>query len=573
MLIYNYKKEFIGIDTKDLKVLGLENLAQLRAEAADFADLFVKTPGFVHNFQHVHWIDYITCADSTEKPKVMINVNGSLFKADIAIQTAYLADAPSEEAYIVNLNHLRVLTDQEKSGVSTDLQEKPAPKSAAEEPVSFTAPAAEASPQTKPTSEILEDEYDSAAHETPLDVGDLSVDGVVDDSMDLHPELTEKAEPTSEPSAPLDIPESIDMEEISEESFDEPKAAPKAKPTPKPSPAPTMEMPKNKELQKLLESDYVYDPKIASDELGLPLDLIEEFIEDFINQAKEFKPGLYEALDEGDIDNVKILSHKLKGVAANLRIEDALEVLTTINTTSDLNIIKNNLDAFYMIISKLAGEDLDAVNEPQEEDEDELLLDLKDEPEEELTLTEQVEEKLEEKNEEHEEITIADDDVPEQIDLPEFADDNFIAPEQIESTEEPTLELQEPESIEETPNLEEEPEVPQEEEQTPSRSAKKYSKESIASELGLDLESVHELVEDFHSEANEIIHTMKTALQNSDLELVQQQARQLKGMSDNIRLDDFSDELKALAESENVDSAASKVSHIEELLEKISIED
>ena len=61
MLIYNYKKEFLGIDENDLTALGLSNLADLRAEAADFADLFVKTPGFIHNFKHVHWIDYIVC--------------------------------------------------------------------------------------------------------------------------------------------------------------------------------------------------------------------------------------------------------------------------------------------------------------------------------------------------------------------------------------------------------------------------------------------------------------------------------------------------------------------------------
>jgi len=53
MLIYNYQKEFLGIDEKDLKTLGFNSLSELRAEVTDFADLFVKTPGYVHNFQHV----------------------------------------------------------------------------------------------------------------------------------------------------------------------------------------------------------------------------------------------------------------------------------------------------------------------------------------------------------------------------------------------------------------------------------------------------------------------------------------------------------------------------------------
>ena len=63
MLIYNYQKEFVGIDESDLKALGFSDLAQLRSESADFANFFVKTPGFVHNFKHVHWIDFVTCAD------------------------------------------------------------------------------------------------------------------------------------------------------------------------------------------------------------------------------------------------------------------------------------------------------------------------------------------------------------------------------------------------------------------------------------------------------------------------------------------------------------------------------
>jgi len=59
MLIYNFQKEFLGIDAKDLQELGYHDLSSLRSEVTDFADLFVKTPGYIHNFQHVHWIDFI----------------------------------------------------------------------------------------------------------------------------------------------------------------------------------------------------------------------------------------------------------------------------------------------------------------------------------------------------------------------------------------------------------------------------------------------------------------------------------------------------------------------------------
>ena len=42
MLLYNQRKEFIGIDTDDLSSLGFANLNELLSEANDFADLFVN---------------------------------------------------------------------------------------------------------------------------------------------------------------------------------------------------------------------------------------------------------------------------------------------------------------------------------------------------------------------------------------------------------------------------------------------------------------------------------------------------------------------------------------------------
>lgn len=97
MLIYNHKKEFLGIDEGYLKALGLSSLAELQNEADDFADLFVKTPGYIHNFKHVHWIDYITCNDSGIDSKVVINVKGKNYTTPIEIQTLYLTQNPSEK--------------------------------------------------------------------------------------------------------------------------------------------------------------------------------------------------------------------------------------------------------------------------------------------------------------------------------------------------------------------------------------------------------------------------------------------------------------------------------------------
>ena len=74
MLIYNDKKEFIGIDRTYLDVFNIKSLSELVELNSDFADFFVKSPGYIHNFVHIHWIDYILCDDAGISPKVLINI-------------------------------------------------------------------------------------------------------------------------------------------------------------------------------------------------------------------------------------------------------------------------------------------------------------------------------------------------------------------------------------------------------------------------------------------------------------------------------------------------------------------
>ena len=584
MLLYNYKKEFIGIDTGDLKKLGLENLSQLHQEAVDFADLFVKTPGFVHNFKHVHWIDFVAVADSTEEPKVIINVKDNLYRANLQVTTAYLADAPDKEAFMITLVNLRPLSQSERSNISVDALERPEPQATPQPAPTFTPPPAqtpEAPQEVAPAQEVVADEYDTTP-EPPLETNMLSVDDVVDDydapleiddiSLDETPNISEvetaPAEVEPEPEIEeesLDLPEDLSLD-LEEETPLPELEEPTPQPTPQPASAASVTPGTfDEKLEQLLNSGYVYDPKVASDELGLPLDLIEEFIQDFIAQAKEFKPKLYDALEEGDTEQVKILSHKLKGVAANLRIEDALEVLTTINSTSDIDVIQNNLKAFYIIIARLAGEEIEqeASAPTQEEDvelqdDDDLILDFKDnEEEDEIAIAD-------------EQINIADEDVPEQIDLPELADDDFTTEEdeidlEIEDDaldleiedDDLSLELTDDESLNEDSN---------------ENQAINYSKESAANEIGLDMESFEELFNDYVQEAKDLITQMREAAQNNDAPSLAQKALQLKGMSDNMRLTEISESLQELTQAqESVPAdALSDLETIETVLDRIS---
>ena len=127
MIIYDNNKQFIGIDEENLKSLGYSNLASLQAESADFADLFIKTPGHIHNFKHVHWIDFILCSTDKSSSKAIIHANGKNFSCLLDIKTIYLSSAPTKASFIILLNNLRLLSAEENQEISGELQSRVAP--------------------------------------------------------------------------------------------------------------------------------------------------------------------------------------------------------------------------------------------------------------------------------------------------------------------------------------------------------------------------------------------------------------------------------------------------------------
>ena len=73
-----------------------------------------------------------------------------------------------------------------------------------------------------------------------------------------------------------------------------------------------------------------YNPQTAADELNLPVELIEEFVDDFIEQAHHDKDHLLASYYQKDMDNIHELGHKLKGAASNLRINELSDILEEI---------------------------------------------------------------------------------------------------------------------------------------------------------------------------------------------------------------------------------------------------
>ncbi|WP_321779168.1 Hpt domain-containing protein [Sulfurimonas sp.] len=293
-------------------------------------------------------------------------------------------------------------------------------------------------------------------------------------------------------------------------------------------------------------SDYLYDPHLASEELGLPVDLIEEFIQDFINQAEEFKISLYDSLNSDDIDKVKILSHKLKGVAANLRIEDAFEVLTTINTSDNTDKIKTNIDTFYLIVEKLSGKTFKQAKpspvqeEEEEEVDDDLILSFKDE---------------DEKIQEQQEIEI---DIPNISKLAKAPIKDVIEKIEIEEVKldlDLDLELDEFDN-----NLEISQELAE-----PS-----YSKTLAANEIGIDIEDFKVLFDDYIQEGNKTCDNVQEAIEQNDLQKCKKIAKKLKSISENMRIDALSKNLESIIGSQNIEAVKESISKVRTTLEKLS---
>ncbi len=465
MIIYNKNKELIGIDETDAKALGFKNLAAMQAEAADFADLFVKTPGHLHNFKHVHWIDFILCAKSTDESKAIIHANGKNFKVNIEIKTIYLTDAPATQAFLIILHNLRVLSSNEKTEIATELQTRISPVSKIQdEPI-----------------DILDDDITQTISKTPI----------VEDPYAIEDEMVDIYEPSQE-----------ELANIGEAQVDEEEVV------------------------------FTFDPQKTAEVLEMPISLIEEFIEDFISQAIEFKDKLYNAIATNDIIELQALSHKLKGVAANLRVQDALEILDKLNKAKDFTTSKKDLDTFYKIISKLSGKEiltLDSKHEDEaielefQDDEDEILeiIDEEDTPQ------------------------IISDEISIDDETPEEPQDDF-------TLLDDAMDEIHQETEEETPLV-----------------IQSYNKHNVANEIGLDNDSFDELFDEYISESQNFIMSIEDAIEMDDIQKWKNITLKLKGMSDNMRITNFTTQLELLLNTNNAKDAKDALKQIQSIIFEI----
>ncbi len=81
---------------------------------------------------------------------------------------------------------------------------------------------------------------------------------------------------------------------------------------------------------------FDFSAKTAADELGLPESLVDEFVSDFVDQARENIPIFHTAHQTGDIETIQKTAHLLKGAASNLRIEPLAETLEALQHNEEM---------------------------------------------------------------------------------------------------------------------------------------------------------------------------------------------------------------------------------------------
>lgn len=517
MLLYNNKQEFIGIDDEGLHLLNYASLEELLNVCSDVADLFANEPGYIHNFKNFGWIDFLLHADS-DASSAIVHGNGRTFSCRLSVSPFHLCSEPSASGYSIEMSQIKSISGEEV---------KP----------HITAQKVPTQEFARPSEPILKSVQQAPLPDhTHLTATQLSEPTILDIPKTQPTSLDETDDPYASLMAPLSIEELDSSSEKKEQKVVDSiiKSAPVLTPAAKPPVKETTQYSSNEKeylSHHKVDPSYMYDPNIAANELGLPVDLIEEFIGDFIQQSHEFRDELYDATEKNDINKLHILSHKLKGVAANLRIENALEALTIINSSADPVEIQSNLKYYYSIIAKLEGKEVsETQNSPSQNE----------------VASKPVTQILPEQEEDIYAFSLKQND----------NETLLVHLDEIDLADDPSSDLKE----EETPFKKEfltlEEDLPQEVSTEETVTAPlQYDLKAVAGALGMEPAFMEELLHDYKADALAMSTTIIQAIKAFDTHTWKSSAAKLKGISDNLRLSEISDELAILSSTNDAQEA------------------
>jgi len=85
----------------------------------------------------------------------------------------------------------------------------------------------------------------------------------------------------------------------------------------------------------------------AANDLSLPVELIEEFVHDFIEQAQTETKKMLAAYEKGDLDTIQKIGHLLKGASSNLRINPLSDTLYKIQFCEDSSQLEELIKEYW----------------------------------------------------------------------------------------------------------------------------------------------------------------------------------------------------------------------------------
>ena len=85
----------------------------------------------------------------------------------------------------------------------------------------------------------------------------------------------------------------------------------------------------------------------AANDLSLPVELIEEFVHDFIEQCHVETERMLKAYEAGDLETIQKIGHLLKGASSNLRINALSDTLYKIQFCEDSSILEDLIKDYW----------------------------------------------------------------------------------------------------------------------------------------------------------------------------------------------------------------------------------
>ena len=89
-----------------------------------------------------------------------------------------------------------------------------------------------------------------------------------------------------------------------------------------------------------------FDPQSRANQLGIPVDIVKEFVQDFKQQVTTHQIDFKNALQSQNIKEINTTATLLKGMSDNLRLNEISEVLKELQSETDIN---NTADAIAKV--------------------------------------------------------------------------------------------------------------------------------------------------------------------------------------------------------------------------------